>query len=154
MTYVIYLLKEYFRQGSPCLFRSLTGLYCPGCGGTRALRFLLKGDVLRSLWYHPLVGYMAVVVAAEFGEWVIRRWGRGRRGTGKITEKETEMTGDEKAGSCAKNGGRPDRGNGQAGIARFLGHYEAEVYVGIGIAAVNWAVKNWALLRWGVELIP
>ncbi len=34
-----------------------------------------------------------------------------------------------------------------------MGHYEAEVYVGIGIAAVNWAVKNWVLLRWGVELI-
>ncbi len=34
-----------------------------------------------------------------------------------------------------------------------MGHYEAEVYVGIGIAAVNWVVKNWVLLRWGVELI-
>ena len=153
VTYVIYLLKEYFRQGSPCLFRSLTGLYCPGCGGTRALRFLLKGDVMKSLWYHPLVGYMAAVMAAEFGGWVIRRWRRGRRGDGGITEKGTGMTEDEKACSCAEDRERSDKGNRQAGRAGFLGHYEAEVYVGIGIAAVNWAVKNWVLLRWGVELI-
>ena len=31
---------------------------------------------------------------------------------------------------------------------------EAEVYVGIGISAVNWAVKNLALFWWGAELIP
>ncbi|MCQ2366507.1 MAG: DUF2752 domain-containing protein [Akkermansia sp.] len=28
-----------------CIFRRLTGLSCPGCGGTRAARALLAGDV-------------------------------------------------------------------------------------------------------------
>ncbi|MBQ2106068.1 MAG: DUF2752 domain-containing protein, partial [Lachnospiraceae bacterium] len=28
----------------PCVVQELTGLYCPGCGGTRALKALLKGD--------------------------------------------------------------------------------------------------------------
>ena len=41
----------------------------------------------------------------------------------------------------------------RAGTVRFLGHYEAEVYVGIGIGAVNWAVKNLALFWWGAELL-
>ena len=29
----------------PCIFHKLTGLYCPGCGGTRAVYWLLKGNV-------------------------------------------------------------------------------------------------------------
>lgn len=32
-----------------CSFRRLTGLYCPGCGMTRALASLLHGDVRQSL---------------------------------------------------------------------------------------------------------
>ena len=39
----------------PCLFHSLTGLYCPGCGGTRAFRLLLSGHILQSFLYHPAV---------------------------------------------------------------------------------------------------
>ena len=32
-----------------CMFHKLTGLYCPGCGGTRALSSLLHGDLKTSL---------------------------------------------------------------------------------------------------------
>lgn len=49
----------------PCLFNLLTGLYCPGCGGTRAVNYLLHGEVLKSFTYHPLVPYTILVVAAE-----------------------------------------------------------------------------------------
>ncbi len=45
----------------PCVFYSLTGLYCPGCGGTRAVDALFHGHFLRSFLYHPLVPYCAVV---------------------------------------------------------------------------------------------
>ena len=41
----------------PCVFHSLTGLYCPGCGGTRAILELLRGHILLSLSYHPIVVY-------------------------------------------------------------------------------------------------
>ncbi len=54
-------------KGIPCLFQRLTGLYCPGCGATRALRALLKGRLLQSLLYHPLVLYLAVMGTAWLG---------------------------------------------------------------------------------------
>lgn len=49
----------------PCLFHFITGYYCPGCGGTRAIRALLHGHVLQSVYYHPLVVY-AVIIYVSF----------------------------------------------------------------------------------------
>lgn len=40
-----------------CLFPTVLHLYCPGCGGTRAVRYLMKGDVIRSFLAHPIVLY-------------------------------------------------------------------------------------------------
>lgn len=45
----------------PCVVQSTLGLYCPGCGGTRAISALLHGDFLTSFICHPLVLYTAVV---------------------------------------------------------------------------------------------
>ena len=41
----------------PCLLYYFTGLYCPGCGGTRAFMALIQGQILKSIYYHPLVVY-------------------------------------------------------------------------------------------------
>ena len=40
-----------------CQFRSLSGLYCPGCGGTHAIMLLLRGHFLKSFYAHPFVLY-------------------------------------------------------------------------------------------------
>lgn len=45
----------------PCMMVAVFGLYCPGCGGTRAVSALLHGNILQSLWYHPLVLYCVVI---------------------------------------------------------------------------------------------
>lgn len=45
----------------PCILYTLTGVYCPGCGGTRAVQFLFQGHLLKALIYHPLVFYTAIV---------------------------------------------------------------------------------------------
>ena len=64
---VLYAILIHFTQFSisryllPCLFHSITGYYCPGCGGTRAITVLMQGEVLRSLYYHPLVIYGAIL---------------------------------------------------------------------------------------------
>lgn len=44
-----------------CVFLQVAGIYCPGCGGTRAIDALLKGQLLLSFWYHPLVLYTVVI---------------------------------------------------------------------------------------------
>ena len=45
----------------PCWFHLLSGYYCPGCGGTRALRALLHGQLLQAVRFHPFVPYAAAV---------------------------------------------------------------------------------------------
>ncbi|MCR5143762.1 MAG: DUF2752 domain-containing protein [Lachnospiraceae bacterium] len=53
----IALWLEYKTQNHICLFHHVTGYYCPGCGGTRAVIALLKGKLITSFIYHPLVPY-------------------------------------------------------------------------------------------------
>ncbi len=53
----------------PCLFRTFTGLYCPGCGITRMLHALAHGDVVRAFEMNAMVLAMlpalALLVANE-----------------------------------------------------------------------------------------
>ena len=58
-------LEKIWKIGSVCVFHSLTGLYCPGCGGTRAVRTLLQGDLRMSVQYHPLVLYTVFVLIID-----------------------------------------------------------------------------------------
>lgn len=58
---------------SGCIFQLLFGMYCPGCGGTRALNALLHGQVLRSIWYHPLVPYGAGLYLAFMITWTVAK---------------------------------------------------------------------------------
>ncbi len=44
-----------------CQLRSMTGLYCPGCGGTHAVMLLLRGRVAESFFAHPFVPYATVI---------------------------------------------------------------------------------------------
>lgn len=39
----------------PCPLRLATGIPCPGCGMTRAVRLLAKGDLVGACKMHPLV---------------------------------------------------------------------------------------------------
>jgi len=65
----------------PCPLHATTGLWCPGCGATRASYLLLRGDVLGALHFNvlwvvfaPLALYQAVAFAGEaFGVRWLRR---------------------------------------------------------------------------------
>lgn len=62
----------------PCLFHLITGYYCPGCGGTRALRALFDGHLIQSAWYHPFVPYAAAVYLCFMTTQTIERTSHGR----------------------------------------------------------------------------
>ena len=54
-----------------CPFRLVTGGWCPGCGGTRALRHLMHGDVALSLSLNPflvIVLAQAIAISAWFAK--------------------------------------------------------------------------------------
>lgn len=55
----------FFSLLSQCVFRKITGFYCPGCGGTRAFICLIHGNIIQSLVYYPFVPY-AVSVGLVF----------------------------------------------------------------------------------------
>ena len=54
----------------PCPSRWLTGLFCPGCGSTRALHALLHGDLPGALAMNPLLVLSLPAVAVLALEWL------------------------------------------------------------------------------------
>ncbi|MBZ5493732.1 MAG: DUF2752 domain-containing protein [Acidobacteriia bacterium] len=52
-----------------CLFYALTGLQCPGCGGTRALYHLLHFDFSGAIRYNALVTVLIPMVLTWFIFW-------------------------------------------------------------------------------------
>lgn len=64
---------------SACWIYSRWHLYCPGCGGTRAVIALLQGRIGDAFRYHPAVPVLAASVGAYLISQTLWRL-RGRRG--------------------------------------------------------------------------
>lgn len=63
--------------GLPCPFLAITGLWCPFCGGTRALDALASGEVVTAVGMNVLVVLLVPLVVIEWGRWTVGR-ARGR----------------------------------------------------------------------------
>ncbi|MBF0320435.1 MAG: DUF2752 domain-containing protein [Nitrospirae bacterium] len=65
-----------------CLFYSLTGLYCPGCGSTRAVHQLLHGNIAAAFKLNSLVvsllPFLVFGAIAEVGVVAVQRHGQRR----------------------------------------------------------------------------
>ena len=57
-----------------CMFHAITGWYCPGCGGTRALYFFLPGHWIKSFVYQPLVLYTFVALCYITIRYIITKY--------------------------------------------------------------------------------
>lgn len=50
-----------------CIFENITGYYCPGCGGTRSVIYLLKGNLVKSIYYNIFATYAALLYIIFMG---------------------------------------------------------------------------------------
>jgi hypothetical protein len=69
-----------------CLFHSLTGWNCPGCGATRAAYQLLHGHLLRALRDNALFILTLAALAAQ-GAWLVTQKIRNRPVAFKVPPK-------------------------------------------------------------------
>ena len=51
----IAIVATLYITGVGCVFRSVFGIVCPGCGMTRAVISLLRLDFIGAINYHPMV---------------------------------------------------------------------------------------------------
>lgn len=51
-------IRFYDPQGSSCGLKMYFHLYCPGCGGTRALDAFLHGHLIHSFMLQPVIMYL------------------------------------------------------------------------------------------------
>jgi hypothetical protein len=56
-----------------CLFHSMTGLQCPGCGGLRAAHRLMHGDMAGAFHFNPLFVLLIPVCLALGGVTIVNR---------------------------------------------------------------------------------
>jgi hypothetical protein len=66
-----------------CPFRAVTGLWCPGCGLTRATHHLLNGDPLAALGSNLFVPLVLGAILIAWLTWVSRAFGRPVRSLGE-----------------------------------------------------------------------
>ena len=69
----------------PCAFKAMTGLDCPGCGGTRMVWYVLHADFPAAVRHH-LVAFVAIpVVAYVYLAWAAKRMFKVKLPTRRIT---------------------------------------------------------------------
>lgn len=59
-----------------CPFRRVTGIHCPGCGGTRSMLALIRGDFLEALHDNPAAPLLVLIVLLFYLEAVFAAFGK------------------------------------------------------------------------------
>lgn len=62
-----------------CVFRSVTGLWCPGCGLTRATHHLLNGDVAATISLNVFTPFVLFAIVMAWWVWLRRSFGHPTR---------------------------------------------------------------------------
>jgi hypothetical protein len=78
---ILFVIPRFSRMPAGCLFQKITGFHCAGCGFSRAVHALLKGNIERSM--HQNILLLAVLPAAGF--WLAWRYFNRKYSPGKNT---------------------------------------------------------------------
>ena len=107
--------------GCPLLW--LTGWYCPGCGGLRAVHALGHGDVGAAFGFNPLLVVLLPVALGLYAGWARRTW-------------RTEQTGRPGSGRHQPGGGPGEHARLVIGVA------------GLALAVAFWVFRNLPAGAW------
>ena len=58
---IYYFVNRAWGIAIPCMFKEITGFYCPGCGVTRMLFSILKLDFYQAFRYNPFVFILLIL---------------------------------------------------------------------------------------------
>ncbi len=74
--FVLLRIRDPHNSGSYgiCPMYAVTGLWCPACGGLRAVNDLTHLDIVASLSSNILIVPFIAVLVVAWGRWVVRRW--------------------------------------------------------------------------------
>ncbi len=72
-----FVLIRFLGFGYPCVVYELTGIQCPGCGMTRGVMALLRGDVAAATRYNPMI-WLYFLYGGWFLGWGTVRYLRGK----------------------------------------------------------------------------
>lgn len=73
------LVAAAYRLGVGCLFRAFLHIPCPGCGMTRALAAVFRGDLLGAFAFHPMFWSLPVLYAYFLLDRGLLPWKWGNR---------------------------------------------------------------------------
>ena len=73
-----YVIFRKWHLGLPCILNSLTGLSCPGCGLTRAIVAISRGDFLTALSLNCLI-YLYIAYGIWFVSTATVRYIKGKQ---------------------------------------------------------------------------
>ena len=59
--------------GIPCIFHETTGLYCPGCGMTRAISSLIQLNPHQAFRYNALIIFIPIIVIYNIYKIITKR---------------------------------------------------------------------------------
>lgn len=76
LCYLICIFAFKYISLPPCYIHHFTGLYCPGCGATRAVYALVNGDILLSLRQNAFLAVGIVIVLILYIQFVLRAFGK------------------------------------------------------------------------------
>ncbi len=62
----VYFKDPFYGPILPCIFNKITGLYCPGCGMTRAVNSCFKFNFYHAFRFNALIFIMPVMFGAYY----------------------------------------------------------------------------------------